>query len=87
MTFAPRRQAFSEYSQPPLGEVTLVPAQAGGRSEIALACALMDAQSGAEPRLRDEILNSLRLHFPLSPLTVRITALGALARRAFHIPR
>src|SRR5215470_16365916 len=66
----------------PFGEVTLVPATATGNSELETARAMAAAVISAAPVSDAEMLRRLRNAFPHSPLTLRVTALGVLMKRA-----
>jgi len=72
---SPRVRLVSE--PVPVGDVSLAPAAATGRSEAELAQA-------AAPQSDAEALRVLRLAFPHSPLAARLGALAAMLRRAAH---
>lgn len=82
-----RQGSFRENEGHHFSDATLVPAQTASPSRDELACVMADALIGSSSHSRDEVMTSLWMHFPFSPLTVRITALGALARRQNHMPR
>jgi hypothetical protein len=85
---SPASRTATRVSEPdPFGDVTLVPRQMSGQSEADLARAMAETLIDAEPGSQSEALRILRLIFPHSPLTVRVTALGALMRTAPHMPR
>jgi hypothetical protein len=80
---APKSSTAIRVDDPsPFGDVTLVPATATGRSELEMARAMAAAVTSAAPASDAEILRRLRNAFPHSPLTLRVTALGVLMRRA-----
>lgn len=62
-------------------EATLVPAIANGPTPAELQFALAHSLIEDSPHACAVVLKSLRDLFPHSPLTVRIAALGPLARR------
>ena len=68
-------------SPEPLGDMTLAPFMMTGRTEAELAQAMAEHLRAARPGSGAEALRALRLAFPNSPLTLRVTALAGLMRR------
>lgn len=65
----------------PLGEVTLLPRAATGRSEIEMARAMAVALGDVETDSPSEALRALRQAFPHAPLNVRVAALDEMIER------
>jgi hypothetical protein len=65
----------------PLGEVTLLPRAATGRSEIDMARAMAAALGDVEADSPSEALKALRQAFPHAPLNVRVAALDEMIER------
>jgi len=66
----------------PLGDMTLAPFAMTKRTEADLARAMVEHLHGTRPGSGAEALSALRRAFPDSPLTLRVSALAALRRRA-----
>ena len=66
----------------PLGDMTLAPFAMTKRTEADLARAMAEHLHGTRPGSGAEALSALRRAFPGSPLTLRVSALTALMRRA-----
>ncbi len=79
---SPRVRLVSE--PVPVGDVSLAPAAATGRSEAELARAMAECLFAAAPQPDAEALRVPRLAFPHSPLAARLGALAAMLRRAAH---
>ena len=69
------------HDAPPLGEMVLAPSAPTGFSQAQLARSMANYLMVAAPDTGAEALSLLRRTFPNSPLTVRVAALAALARR------
>jgi hypothetical protein len=65
----------------PLGEVTLLPRAATGRSEMEMARAMAAALGGIEVDSASSALTHLRHAFPQAPLNVRLAALDDIMQR------
>jgi hypothetical protein len=65
----------------PLGEVTLLPRAATGRSEVEMARAMAAALGSVEAESPSQALRALRQAFPHAPLNVRVAALDEMIER------
>ncbi len=81
MTMLASRKTVRVIEPEALGDVTLAPAQLTGQSEVQLARAMARALGEKQPSTASQALSYLRTLFPDSPLTLRVAALNALARR------
>ena len=65
----------------PFGEVTLVPATLGGRTDADMARAMAAALADIEAPTAADVYKRLRQAFPLAPLSARVTALSHIMMR------
>ncbi len=68
----------------PFGDVTLVPATLSGQPEADMARAMAAAFAEVEAPTAAEVLNRLRMVFPLAPLSARLAALAVTMDRLCH---
>jgi hypothetical protein len=76
-----RRVTLQIQSPIPFGDVTMVPATISGRPEAEMARAMAAALSDIEAPSAADVHKRLRQAFPLTPLSVRISALAALMEK------
>jgi hypothetical protein len=81
-----RRVTLRVLPPSPFGDVTMVPATLSGRSESDMARAMAAALAEVEAPTAADVYRQLRVSFPLTSLSARVTALGYIMerlRRAF----
>ena len=77
----PRRVTLRVQSPLPLGDVTMVPAMLSGQPEAAMARAMAAALADVEAPTAADVHRQLRVSFPLTSLSARVTALGYIMER------
>jgi hypothetical protein len=78
---AARRVTLRVLPPTPFGDVTMVPATLSGRSESDLARAMAAALADVEAPTAADVYRQLRVSFPLTSLSARVTALGYIMER------
>jgi hypothetical protein len=78
---AARRVTLRVQPPCPFGDVTVLPAMLSGRPESDMARAMVAALGDVEAPTAAEVYRQLRHSFPISSLSVRVTALGYIMER------
>ena len=76
-----RRVTLRVLPPSPFGDVTMVPATLSGRSESDMARAMAAALAEVEAPTAADVYRQLRVSFPLTSLSARVTALGYIVER------
>jgi hypothetical protein len=76
-----RRVTLRVLPPSPFGDVTMVPATLSGRSESDMARAMAAALADVEAPTAADVHRQLRVSFPLTSLSARVTALGYIMER------
>ncbi len=76
-----RRVTLRVQPSAPFGDVVLVPAALTGRPEADMARAMAAALADVDVLTAADALKSLRLAFPMAPLSARLAALGVMMER------
>jgi hypothetical protein len=76
-----RRVTLRVLPPSPFGDVTMVPATLSGRSESDMARAMAAALAEVEAPTAADVYRQLRVSFPLTSLSARVTALGYIMER------
>jgi hypothetical protein len=76
-----RRVTLRVLPPSPFGDVTMVPATLSGRSESDMARAMAAALADVEAPTAADVYRQLRVSFPLTSLSARVTALGYIMER------
>ena len=76
-----RRVTLRVLPPSPFGDVTMVPATLSGRSEGDMARAMAAALADVEAPTAADVYRQLRVSFPLTSLSARVTALGYIMER------